>query len=226
MTPPTHALFVNSGILGQRTFARFIHNTFADRPEGIQATQVVLTDGLTPAERLLRRLLCLRVWPDGWGGLKNLDLLRYRAEWNAGLLASRRIRQLEASGERFDVLHFHRQATAYASVSRIRTTPTIVSIDCTQRCVLQWARSRLEARTYRLNVRRDGEIFQRRQAHHLHVALGGRLPARGVPGVRDGDRGHAQSRRAGLLRSGLDPGALHSIGSYAGLHAARAVRGR
>ena len=65
---------------------------------GIHATQIVLTDDLTIGDRLLRRLLCLRVWPDGWGGMKNLDLLRYRAEWNAGLLARRRIRQLEASG--------------------------------------------------------------------------------------------------------------------------------
>jgi starch synthase len=160
MKPPTRALFVNSGILGTKTFARFIRNSFPDRREGIHATQIVLTDGLTIGERLLRRLLCLRVWPDGWAGLKNLDLLRYRAEWNAGLMAHRRIRQLEASGEHFDVLHFHHQATAYASVSRIRATPTIISIDCTQRCVLQLARSPIEAGTYRPNVRRDGQIFR------------------------------------------------------------------
>ena len=43
MHPPTRALFVNSGILGQKTFARFIHNAFADRPAGIHATQIVLT---------------------------------------------------------------------------------------------------------------------------------------------------------------------------------------
>ena len=115
---------------------------------------------MTTRERILRRLLCLRLWPDGWLGLKNLDLLRYRAEWNAGLVARRRIRQLEASGEIFDVLHFHRQATAYASVSRIRATPTIISLDCTQRAVLQSARSAIEARTYRPNVRRDGQIFR------------------------------------------------------------------
>jgi alpha-maltose-1-phosphate synthase len=160
MNPPTRTLFINSGILGQKTFARFIDNAFADRPGGIRATQTVLTDRLTTGDRLLRRLLCLRVWPDGCGGLKNLDLLRYRAEWNAGLLARRRIRQLEASGDHFDVLHFHRQTTAYASVNRIRTTPTIISIDCTQRCVLQLAHSPIEAQTYRPSVRRDGQIFR------------------------------------------------------------------
>jgi starch synthase len=160
MSSPTCALFVNSGILGQTTFARFIRNAFVDRPDGIHARQVVLSEGLTTGERVVRRLLCLRAWPDGLGGLKNLDLFRYRAEWNAGLLAARRIRQLEASGERFDVLHFHRQATAYASLDRNRRTPAIISIDCTQRCVLQSACSRIEARTYRLNARRDGEIFR------------------------------------------------------------------
>ena len=160
MSPLTRALFVNSGILGQATLVRFIQNAFADSPDGIRATQVVLTDRLTPAERVVRRLLCLRLWPDGLGGMRNLDLFRYRAEWNSGLLAARRIRQLEASGQRFDVLHFHRQASAYASVSRMRATPTIISIDCTQRCVLQAARSTLEASTYRPNAQRDGEIFR------------------------------------------------------------------
>jgi starch synthase len=159
MTPPTRVLFVNSGILGQKTFARFIQNTFVDRPEDIQARQIVLTDDLSISERMLRRLLCLRVWPDGWAGLKNLDCRRYRAELNAGLQARRRIRQLEARGGRFDLLHFHHQTTAYASLRRMRATPAIVSIDSTQRSVLQAARSAIEARTYGPNVRRDGQIF-------------------------------------------------------------------
>jgi glycosyltransferase involved in cell wall biosynthesis len=160
MNPPLiHALFINSGILGQKTFAHFVQHAFAGQQEGIRATQIVLTEGLTLGERLLRRLLCLRLWSDGWGGMTNLDLMRYRAEWHAGLLTRRRIRRLGKSGERFDVLHFHRQATAYASLGRIRTTPTIISIDCTQRCALQSARNQIEARTYRPNVRRDGHIF-------------------------------------------------------------------
>jgi len=157
---PTHALFVNSGILGLKTFARFIEHAFVSPRDDVRATQIVLSEGLTPAERALRRVVCSRLWHDGWAGMANLDFMRYRAEWNAGLLARKRIRELERSGERFDVLHFHRQATSYASLRRIRTTPTIVSIDCTQRCVVRSARSRLEARTYRPNVRRDGEIFQ------------------------------------------------------------------
>jgi alpha-maltose-1-phosphate synthase len=154
------ALFVNSGILGQRTFARFIAGAFAADTGGICARQVVLTDELTLSDRIKRRLLCARLWPDGLAGLHNLDFFRYRAELNAGLTARKRIARLEAAGERFDVLHFHHQATAYASLERMRQTPSIVSIDCTQRCVIDRARSAIEVRSYRPNARRDGEIFR------------------------------------------------------------------
>jgi starch synthase len=159
LAAPIHALFVNSGILGQQTFARFIESAFVAQPAGIRATQIVLTQQLSLEERAIRRLLCLRLWPDRASGLRNLDFGRYRAEWNAGLTARRRIRRLERSGERFDVLHFHRQATAYASLARIRATPTIVSIDCTQACALQSAATALERFTLAPNIRRDGRIF-------------------------------------------------------------------
>ena len=154
------ALFVNSGILGQKTFARFIADAFEGEVQGIRAQQVVLTEHLSLADRVVRRALCTRLWPDRPGLPRNIDRLRYRAELNAGLLARKRIRHLEASDGPFDVLHFHRQATAYASVSRMRRTPSIVSIDSTQRCVLQGARSALEVSSYTPNVRRDGEIFR------------------------------------------------------------------
>ena len=153
------ALFVNSGILGQKTFARFIAEEFAAEIGGVCASQIVLTDELTFSDRVIRRLLCTRFWPDGLAGLYNLDLFRYRAELNAGLTARKRIARLEAAGERFDVLHFHHQATAYGSLARMRQTPSIVSIDCTQRCVIDRARSGIEVRSYRPNARRDGEIF-------------------------------------------------------------------
>jgi glycosyltransferase involved in cell wall biosynthesis len=153
------ALFVNSGILGQKTFAAFVDRAFVGERDGIHSTQVVLTDALTVPERVLRRVLCARLWPDA-AGVKNLDRHRFRAELNAGLQARGRIRRLEAAGKRFDVLHFHRQTTAYASLERMRRTPSIVSIDCTQGCVLQLAASPAEARSYLPNVRRDGEIFR------------------------------------------------------------------
>jgi starch synthase len=156
----TRALFINSGILGQRTFAQFVRSAFAEVHQGVHVTQVLVTDDLTPQERVMRRLLCLPLWPRRAGSLKNVDFFRFRAELNAGLLARNRIRRLERAGARFDVLHFHRQATAYASLDRIRRTPTIVSCDTTQGWMKTLARTKLEASTYGPNVRRDGRIFE------------------------------------------------------------------
>ena len=157
------ALFVNSGILGLKTFAGFVERAFAADCGDISATQVVLTENLSLRDRAVRRLLCARLWRDGVAGTRNLDRFRYRAELNSGLLARRRIAQLEASGKRFDVFHFHRQAAAYASLDLMRTRPAIVSIDCTQRCVVERAANELEARSYLPNVRRDGDIFNAAQ---------------------------------------------------------------
>jgi glycosyltransferase involved in cell wall biosynthesis len=151
---------VNSGLLGQRTFARFVDSALRDHPQ-LAVRQVVLTDGLTLPERALRRVLCTRVAPNGTSPLKNLDLYRFRAELNTGFVGRRRIAAFERQGERFDVLHFHRQATAYGSLRRMQTTPSIVSIDCTQRLLVERANSAIEARTYAWNAARDGEIFRR-----------------------------------------------------------------
>lgn len=164
MAPPgdtvTRALFINSGILGQRTFAQFVRTAFRDERDGVRVTQVLVTDDLTPQERLMRRLLCLPLWPLRAARFRNVDLHRFRAELNAGLLARNRIRRLERAGAHFDVLHFHRQATAYASLNRIRRVPTIISCDTTQGWMRKLARTKVEDRSYAPNVRRDGEIFR------------------------------------------------------------------
>src|SRR5260221_5906654 len=154
------ALFINSGILGQRTFADFVRRAFAEERDGVRVTQTLVTENLTAAERLLRFALCARLWPPGTAGIKNLDLHRYRCELNARLLARNRLRRLERGGRRFDVLHFHRQTTAYASLEAMRRIPSIVSIDSPQRCVVERARSSLETRSYGPNIRRDGDIFR------------------------------------------------------------------
>ena len=154
------ALFINSGILGQRTFAEFVRAEFGRERDGVRVRQALVTEDLTPPERAMRFLLCARLWPRGALGLRNIDLHRYRCELNAGILARNRLRRLEAEGHRFDVLHFHRQTTAYASLDVMRRIPAIVSIDSTQRCVLQHARSRAETRSYGPNIRRDGQIFR------------------------------------------------------------------
>lgn len=159
-TEPVDALFINSGILGQRTFAEFVRTAFTEDVDGVRVTQTLVTDDLTPAERAMRYALCLRLWPAGAGGLKNVDFHRYRCELNAGLLARNRLRRFERTGRRFDVLHFHRQTTAYASLDVMRRIPSIVSIDSTQRAVLQHARTGIERASYAPNIRRDGRIFR------------------------------------------------------------------
>jgi glycosyltransferase involved in cell wall biosynthesis len=103
-------------------------------------------------------VLCQRLLPDV-KNLHNLDLSRYRREWNMGLLARRRLRARGLA--HFDVLHFHRQATAYASLDLMERWPSIVSLDCTQTCVMQDATSAAERWSLRFNLRRDGEILKR-----------------------------------------------------------------
>ncbi|HZR23143.1 MAG TPA: glycosyltransferase family 4 protein [Vicinamibacterales bacterium] len=153
-----NALFVNSGILGQRTFSRWVDRTFVQATD-IRATQLVLTEQLTLFDRVVRRVACQRLWPAS-ARVKNLDLFRFRAELNAGWLARRRIDALLRAGRSIDVMHFHHQATAFGSVALMRRIPTIISIDCTQTCVMANATSPLELASYGPNVRRDGEIFR------------------------------------------------------------------
>ncbi len=152
--------FINGGILGLLSYAGWIDRAFADGRD-IHAEQFVLTDNLTARDRIVRRLLCQKLWPDV-GGLRNIDLARYRREWNSGLLARRRV--LRRGLDRFDVLHFHRQATAYASLDLMERRPSIVSLDCTQTCVLQDATSRAERWSLGFNLRRDGEVLRRAAA--------------------------------------------------------------
>jgi glycosyltransferase involved in cell wall biosynthesis len=158
MTP--RVAFVNGGILGLLSYAGWLRRTFADDAE-IHAEHFVLTEDLSTGERLARRLLCQRLWPP-IPGTRNADLARFRQEYSAGLQARRRL--LARGLGHFDVLHFHRQATAYASLDLMRRVPSIVSIDCTQRCVLQDASSAIERWSLRPNVRRDGRILRRAAA--------------------------------------------------------------
>jgi alpha-maltose-1-phosphate synthase len=154
---PPRVLFVNGGILGLRSFHRFIEAMLPAQSR-IVGEQILLTEGLSVGDRVRRRFWCQRVWHDGWLGVRNADLARWRHELHAGRLARRRIDR--AWHEGVDVIHFHRQATAYGSLDLMRRVPSIVSIDCTQACVLQQARSRVERASYVPNVRRDGAVFE------------------------------------------------------------------
>jgi alpha-maltose-1-phosphate synthase len=155
MTP--RVLFVNGGVLGLRSFYNFVAEMLPAQRQ-IAGEQILLTEGLTIGDRVRRRIVCQRLWRDGWLGLHNPDFARWRHELHAGWLARRRIGQRWGAG--VDVLHFHRQATAYGSLDLMRRVPSIVTMDCTQVCVLQQARTRLERASYRPNVRRDGAVFE------------------------------------------------------------------
>jgi starch synthase len=158
MTP--RVAFVNGGILGLTSYANWVRQTFADSSD-IHAEHFVLSEDPPVSERIVRRILCQKIWPD-LPGSRNLDLARFRREMNSGLQARRRL--LARGLNQFDVLHFHRQATAYASLDIMARVPSIVSIDCTQTCVVQDATSSLERWSYQFNVRRDGEILKRAAA--------------------------------------------------------------
>lgn len=124
------AYFLNSGILGHASVARLLERTMEGEGD-ITAVHLSLSDGLTTRERIVRRLMC-------WGsnsatsGLNAITLARWRREMHVGILAARRLRAAERAHGHADVLHFHTQATAFASVNRMRRTPSIVSIDITQ----------------------------------------------------------------------------------------------
>src|SRR5262249_19269133 len=154
---PINVAFVNGGILGLLSYANWVRRAFDDAGE-VHAEHFVLSEDPPFVERAIRRVLCARLFPDvpGW---RNVDLARYRRELNAGLQARGRL--LARGLDRFDVLHFHRQATAYASLDLMERVPSIVSIDCTQSCVLQDAGTDRERWSLGFNVRRDGEIFRR-----------------------------------------------------------------
>jgi glycosyltransferase involved in cell wall biosynthesis len=179
----TRALFVNGGILGLSSFHRFLRE-YLPRQSNVTGEQVLLTHRLSVSERLVRRAMCQPLWKDGAFGWRNVDLARFRAELHAGLLARRRIAALGAS--RFDVLHFHRQATAYGSLDLMHRIPSIVSIDCTQDCVLQSATSAAERASYVPNVRMDGAVFRRAAAivatsRWAAAALAARYPSCTTP---------------------------------------------
>jgi glycosyltransferase involved in cell wall biosynthesis len=153
----TRALFVNSGMLGHQTFSALMADITARVP-GLEARHVNLSRDLTVGDRVIRRLLSARLTPRS-GPAANLDLRRWREELNIGLLAARRIAKAERHAP-FDLLHFHTQATAYGSVARMKRTPAIVSLDCTQHLASLEASSRLARASYQANVVHDGHVFR------------------------------------------------------------------
>ena len=197
----TRVLFVNGGILGLISFRDFLAEALPQQ-NVIDGTQLVLTENLSLLDRVIRRAMCQRLWIDGTLGLRNIDLARFRHELHAGVLARRRI---AACGiERFDVLHFHRQATAYGSLDLMRTVPSVVSIDCTQDCVIQDASSSAERASYGPNVRIDGAIFRRAAAVISTSDWAKDTLERRYPRLCDTRPRAVQPRAAESLRSPMD----------------------
>ncbi len=149
---------MNSGILGHRAVAALLADVVSRMP-CLDATHINLSEDLTLADRVIRRALCLRAAPQA-GPAANLDVSRWRQELHAGLLAARRIAAAERRSGPFDLFHFHTQATAYASLARMRRTPSIVSIDTTQHHASLQATSRLARATYWPSVAHDGAVFR------------------------------------------------------------------
>jgi alpha-maltose-1-phosphate synthase len=153
---PARLLVINNALLGARTFGTHLLPQVATHAPALHIDQILLTERLTRAERLVRRAICQRFWTDRWPGWRNLDFARFRMEMHAGLLAARRLRQRR---EAHDALLFYRPPTAYASLGLMRRVPSLVAIDCTQACILSKLRSRLERATLVPNIRRDERVF-------------------------------------------------------------------
>ena len=149
--------FVNSGILGHASVARLLADSAREMPD-VDAVHIDLGRDLSWLDRGVRALLSVRLAPLA-GPLANLDLRRWRQEVNVGLLAKRRLDVLEACG-RFDVLHFHTQASAYASLARMRRTPAVVSIDITQTLASTELPPGLARQSYGPNILHDRFVFR------------------------------------------------------------------
>jgi glycosyltransferase involved in cell wall biosynthesis len=113
--------FVNENIGGHATMHRHLSRALADDPD------VEPTFWDVPQDVLLARLAGAS-WP-GLGRL-DLDLHLIRARLALGGLVRRHLARLEP---RPDVLHFYTQNTALLSVDWMRTIPSVVSIDATNR---------------------------------------------------------------------------------------------
>jgi alpha-maltose-1-phosphate synthase len=155
----TRIAFLNSGILGHRTVGTLFKDVAALLPR-VEAVHVDLSSELSWADRAARRIFSLPLAP-ARGIAGNVDLRRWREELNVGLLAARRLARVERERGRCAMLHFHTQASAYASLTRMRHTPAIVSIDCTQWLASNEAESAISRSTYLANVIHDAFVFRR-----------------------------------------------------------------
>jgi glycosyltransferase involved in cell wall biosynthesis len=153
------SLFLNSGLLGHHSVAEIFQEVTAHLP-ALDAHHVNLSQSLTTRDRVLRKLLTLRL-PLRPGS--NADLARFRTEFSIGLIAARHIREFERT-RNLTLLHFHTQPAAYASLAHMRRTPSIVSIDATQELMSLEAPEGFQRRTYWPNIARDRHVYRAARA--------------------------------------------------------------
>jgi alpha-maltose-1-phosphate synthase len=158
MSAKLRALFVNSGILGHASVARMLTDAVARDP-AIDATHIDLSRDMSIDERVIRKLMCAGPAP-GESTLAALTLARWRHEMHSGVQAARRIADVERKTGHFDVIHFHTQATAYASVDRMRRTPSIASIDITQTLARAELHSRVARWGFGPSIATDDKVFR------------------------------------------------------------------
>lgn len=193
-------LFVNTAMLGHASVARLLPRVVAG-DERIEAVPLDTGEGLARRDRVIRRLLC-------WGpageptAAASLALTRWRHEMHAGLLAARRIRALERAGESFGVVHFHTQAAAWASLGRMRITPSIVSIDITQRLAREEAPPGMARWGYRPGAARDARVFQAASA----ITVTSRWAADDLVRHQPGVAGKVHVMPYPVLAAEFDPG--------------------
>jgi alpha-maltose-1-phosphate synthase len=154
--------FANSGILGHATVARLLREVAARDPS-LEAEHLELSEGLGTGERIVRRALCAGPAP-GSSPAAALLLPRFRHELHAGVAAARRIAAAERARGPFAAIHFHTQATAYASLTRMRRTPSVVSIDLTQRLAAEDVPAGVGRLDFVPNVAMDRRVFRRAAA--------------------------------------------------------------
>ncbi|MHB2032697.1 MAG: glycosyltransferase family 4 protein, partial [Gemmatimonadaceae bacterium] len=154
--------FVNSGILGHASVARVVGGVVASFADFI-AFPLNLSEGLTTRERVVRRVMCMGPSAPA-SRVSGLTLARWRREMHTGHLAAGRISRTERAHGAADVLHFHTQATAFASVRRMRRTPSIVSIDITQRLASVEVPAGLRRWQYAACAARDRAVFRAARA--------------------------------------------------------------
>jgi glycosyltransferase involved in cell wall biosynthesis len=199
MPDPLRVLFVNTGIMGHASAARLIRDAVATQPD-VEAVHVDLSAELTVRDRVVRRLLTLGPRPGTAAGA--MTAARFRHELDSGVRAARRIAELERRGTGFDTIHFHTQAAAWASLGRMRRTPSVVSIDATQRLLSLNHPPGVLRRDYAAGAARDRRVFRAAAA----VVSTSQWAADDVARDLDGDGSKVHVLPYPVPLDGFDPG--------------------